>query len=137
VPFTASTTEYPGLKLYLTEMKKYAPYYLYDEVAIQGWESAALFVEGVKMAGNNLTQANVIKQINSLTNFTADGLQAPTNWKNAGHTGNAPPYCSAYIVAKGGQFEPALNTGKNVFNCFESTNPKTNPPFPVPAGTPS
>ena len=55
-------------------MKKYEPNYVYDEVAIQGWESAALFVQGVKMAGNNLTQANVIKQDNSLTAFTAGGL---------------------------------------------------------------
>ena len=56
-------------------MKKYEPNYVYDEVAIQGWESAALFVQGVKMAGNNLTQANVIKEDNSITAFTAGGLQ--------------------------------------------------------------
>ena len=95
VPFTASTSIYPGLKVYLTQMKKYEPKYVYDEVAIQGWESAALFVQGVKMAGNNLTQANVINADNSLTSFTAGGLTAPTNWKTAGHTGHAPPYCRA------------------------------------------
>jgi ABC-type branched-subunit amino acid transport system substrate-binding protein len=137
VPYTAPTSEYPGLKLYLNEMKKYAPQYVYDETAIQGWESAALFVQGVKLAGNNLTQANVINQINSLTSFTAGGLTAPTNWAHAGHSGNAPPYCAAYIVARGTQFYPTFNTGKNVFNCFESTNPKKGPVFPVPAGTPS
>ena len=27
---------------------------------MQGWESAALFVQGVKLAGHNLTRANVI-----------------------------------------------------------------------------
>jgi ABC-type branched-subunit amino acid transport system substrate-binding protein len=137
VPFTAPTSQYPGLKLYLTEMQKYEPKYKYDELAIQGWESAALFAQGVKMAGNDLTQANVIKQINSLTAFTAGGLTAPTNWKSAGHSGNAPPYCAAYIVAKGTQYLPVLNTGKNVFNCFESTSAKKGPVFPVPAGTPS
>ena len=36
-------------------MKKYEPAYVADEQAIQGWESAALFVQGVKMAGNDLT----------------------------------------------------------------------------------
>ena len=36
VPFTASQSDYPGLKLYLTEMKKYEPAYAQDEVAIQG-----------------------------------------------------------------------------------------------------
>jgi hypothetical protein len=46
VPFTASTFLYPGFKLYVTEMKKYEPAYAQDEVALQGWESAALFVQG-------------------------------------------------------------------------------------------
>jgi len=137
VPFTAPTSEYPGLKLYLTEMKKYEPDYVYDEVAIQGWESAALFVQGVKMAGNDLTWANVVKEDNSLTTFTAGSLTAPTNWAKGGHAGHAPPYCSAYIKVSGDQYVPALNTGKNVFNCFESINPKKGPVFPVPAGTPA
>jgi ABC-type branched-subunit amino acid transport system substrate-binding protein len=136
VPFTAPTSIYPGLKLYFAEMKKYEPAYVTDEIALQGWESAALFVQGVKMAGSNLTQANVIKEDNSITNFTAGGLEAPVNWKNAGHTGHAPPYCLAYIKVVGDKYEPALNTGKNVFNCFESTNPKKNPVFPLPPGTP-
>jgi ABC-type branched-subunit amino acid transport system substrate-binding protein len=137
VPFTAPTSDYPGLKLYLTEMKKYEPNYVDDEVAIQGWESASLFVEGVKMAGNDLTQANVVKADNSLTAFTAGGLTVPVNWAKAGHSGHAPPYCSAYIKVVGDKFVPALNTGGNVFNCFDSINPKKGPVFPVPAGTPA
>ena len=65
-------------------MKKYEPKYVTDEIALQGWESAALFVQGVKMAGANLTQAAVIAADNSLTAFTAGGLTAPVNWKSAG-----------------------------------------------------
>jgi branched-chain amino acid transport system substrate-binding protein len=137
VPFTASTKLYPGLSLYLKEMKKYEPKYVQDEVAIQGWESAALFVAGVKAAGSNLTQANVIAQTNKLTAFTAGNLQAPTNWATAGHSGNAPPYCVAYIQVKGSQYVSVLDKGKNVFNCFESISAKKAPVFPVPAGTPS
>lgn len=137
VPFTAPTSIYPGLKTYLTQMKKYAPAYVYNEVAIQGWESAALFVQGVKMAGNNLTQANVINADNSLTSFTAGGLTAPTNWKKAGHAGHAPPYCGAVIKVVGDKYEPTLNKGQNVFNCFESINPNKGPVFPVPPGTPA
>ncbi len=137
VPFTAPQSDYPGLKLYLTEMKKYEPAYAQDEVAIQGWESAALFVEGVKMAGNNLTWANVINADNSLTAFTANGLQSPVNWKDAGHSGHPPPYCSADIKVSGDKYVPTLNTGKNVFNCFGSLNPKKNPVFPLPPGTPA
>jgi ABC-type branched-subunit amino acid transport system substrate-binding protein len=137
VPFTANQSEYPGLKLYVTEMKKYEPKYVADEVALQGWESAALFVQGVKMAGSNLTQANVIKEDNSITAFTAGGLQAPVNWKDAGHSGHAPPYCLAYIKVEGDKYLPTLNHGKNVFNCFNSINPKKDPVFPLPAGTPA
>ncbi len=137
VPFGASQSEYPGLKTYITEMKKYEPNYVADEVALQGWESAALFVQGVKMAGNNLTQANVIKEDNSITAFTAGGLIAPINWKDAGHSGHAPPYCLAYIKVVGNQYVPTLNEGKNVFNCFESLSPKKDPVFPLPTGTPA
>ena len=135
VPFTAPTAEYPGLKVYLTQMEKYEPKYVEDEVAIQGWESAALFAEGVKLAGNNLTQANVIAQTNKLTSFTADGLMAPVNWLKD-HTATAPPYCEAVIQAKGVQYVPVFNKGKNVFNCFESVSAKKGPVFPLPAGTP-
>jgi branched-chain amino acid transport system substrate-binding protein len=137
VPFGAPQSEYPGLKLYITEMKKYEPKYVDDEVALQGWESAALFVQGVKMAGANPTQQGVINADNSITDFTAGNLQAPVNWKNAGHSGHAPPYCLAYIKVVGSQYVPTLNKGKNVFNCFESTNTKKDPVFPLPAGTPA
>jgi ABC-type branched-subunit amino acid transport system substrate-binding protein len=137
VPFTASTKDYPGLNLYLTQMKKYEPKYVYDELAIQGWESAALFVQGVKMAGSNLTQQAVIDADNTLTSFTAGGLTSPTNWRDAGHSGHAPPYCGAYIQVQGNQYKPALNKDGNVFNCFQSINPNKPPVFPVPAGTPA
>jgi branched-chain amino acid transport system substrate-binding protein len=137
VPFGAPTSEYPGLKLYLKEMNKYEPKYTDDEIAIQGWESAALFAAGVKAAGKNLTQANVIAQDNKLTQFTAGGLTVPVNWKSAGHSGHAPPYCGAYIQVKGDKYVPALNKGNNVFVCFGSTNSKQAALSTVPAGTPS
>src|SRR6202046_2223525 len=137
VPFTAPLSLYPGLKLYFAQMKKYEPKYVTDEIALQGWESAALFVQGVKMAGTNLTQAAVIQADNSLTAFTSGGLESPVNWKTAGHSGHAPPYCLAYIKVSGDQYVPTLNKGKNVFNCFQSINPKKGPVFPLPANTPA
>jgi hypothetical protein len=137
VPFTAPTRLYPGLTLYLRQMRKYEPKYVYNELAIQGWESAALFVQGVKAAGANLTWANVVKQTNKLTSFTAGDLTAPVNWAVGGHNGHAPPYCVAYVVAKGTQYVPVLNKGQNVFNCFHSSSTKAMPVFPVPTGTPA
>jgi branched-chain amino acid transport system substrate-binding protein len=137
IPFTASTTLYPALKLYFAQMKKYEPNYVTDEIALQGWESAYLFVQGLKMAGKNPTQASVIAADNTLTAYTSGGLESPVNWKSAGHTGHAPPYCLAYIKVVGTKYQPTLNKGKNVFNCFQSINPKANPVFPLPAGTPA
>jgi hypothetical protein len=137
VPFTAPTSLYPGLTLYLHQMRKYEPDYVYNELAIQGWESAALFVQGVRAAGNDLTWANVIKQTNAITSFTAGGLTTPVNWSVGGHTSHAPPYCVAYVMAKGTQYVPVLNKGQNVFNCFHSPSTRANPVFPVPAGTPA
>ena len=90
VPFTAPTSLYPGLTLYLQQMRKYEPDYVYNELAIQGWESAALFVQGVRAAGNDLTWANVIKQTNAITSFTAGGLTTPVNWAVGGHTEPCP-----------------------------------------------
>jgi len=137
VPFTSSQSKFPGLKTYLAVMKKFAPKYAYDEVAIQGWESAALFVQGLKMAGKNPTQQAVINADNSLTAFTANGLTTPTNWKVGGHSGHAPPYCGAYIEAKGDKYVSVFDrTKSSVFVCFGSANAKDTTPIVPPAGTP-
>ena len=125
VPFTAPQSEYPGLKLYLTEMNKYEPKYAQDEVAIQGWESAALFAQGVKMAGNNLTQANVINQTNTLTAFTAGGLTAPTNWTTRATPATRPRTARPTFRSKGTKYVPALNTRRRASSsASQSTNAK-------------
>ena len=96
-------------------MKKYEPNYVDDEIAIQGWESAALFVQGVKMAGNNLTQANVIKEDNSLT--VLHGRRADAPGQLEGRRPHRP--CAAVLQrlhqGVGDKYVPALNKGKNVF----------------------
>ena len=136
VPFTAPQSLYPGLKLYVTEMKKYEPAYVDDEIAIQGWESAALFVQGVKMAGNNLTQANVIKEDNSLTAFTAGGLTSPVNWKDAGHTGHAPPYCSRLHQGGPGQVRTCPEQGGERVQLLRVDQPEEGPSVPASARHP-
>ena len=79
------------------------------------------------MAANDLTWANVVKADNSLTAFTAGGLRVPTNWAGAGHSGYSPPYCGAVIRVKGTGSVPVLDHGQNVFNCFDSISPHSNP----------
>jgi|SRR5271166_1265842 len=134
VPFASPTKYYPGLKLYLTQMQKWAPKYVDDEVAIQGWQSAALFAAGVKAAGSNLTQANVVAQTNKITNFTANGLTTPINWANS-HLRPTFPSCSTFIQVQGTKFVPVFNQGHQVFLCF---GPSVKNPVLVtpPPGTP-
>ncbi len=86
------------------------------------------------MAGNNLTQANVIKEDNSITAFTAGGLIAPINWKDAGHSGHAPPYCSAYIKVVGDKYVPTLNQGKNVDRLLRVAEPEEGSGVPTAGG---
>ena len=93
------------------------------------------FRQGVKMAGNNLTQANVIAQTNKLTAFTANGLTT------AGELGHRPHLAGAAVLRRlhpgqGRAVRAGLQQGKNVFNCFESASAKKGPVFPLPAGTP-
>jgi ABC-type branched-subunit amino acid transport system substrate-binding protein len=138
VPFTAPTKYYPGLGTYLAAMKKYAPSHVGDELAIQGWASAALFAQGVKDAGSDLTQANVVKQNNMQSAWTANGLYFPVNWA-LDHT-TATSYCQAVIQVQGNQYKSVFGQGHQVFNCFHinRSNPvPTNPtPSTPPAGTP-
>ncbi len=139
VPFSAGTSAkygntYPGMQQYLAAMKKYSPSNVLNGVSFQGWQSAALLAAGIKAAGSNLTQANVIKATNQLTNFTAGGLSTPVNWK-VSHVGYTTPNCSAWVQVKSKQYVPVFAPGKQVFVCVNSSvsNPKVVTP---PAGTP-
>lgn len=134
VPFSAPLKDYPGLALYLNAMRKYEPSYVFDETAILGWESASLFAAGVKAAGRNLTQQNLIAQLNKLTSFTANGLTVPVNWTIGHDPVASPPFCTAYLQAQGTKFVVRFAKGTQVFLCF----PGNLKPTPVPAkpGTP-
>jgi branched-chain amino acid transport system substrate-binding protein len=134
VPLTAPVKYYPGLQTYLTAMRKYAPASVGDELAIQGWASAALFVQGVKNAGSNLTQANVVKQDNMLTTWTANGLYLPIDWTTS-HT-TATTFCSAYIQVQGNKYNPVLGQGHQVFVCFNINKANPVPTNPVPEISP-
>ncbi len=133
VPFAAPLSVYPGLALYLSAMRKYEPKFINNEVAIQGWELASLLAAGIKAAGADLTQQNVVNQINKITNFTANGLTTPVNWTTA-HTIPSPPFCQAYIQVANNKLEPRFGKGKQVFVCFGGSL-KPIPVTPAP-GTP-
>jgi ABC-type branched-subunit amino acid transport system substrate-binding protein len=135
VPFSAPTQYYPGMKTYLAAMQKYAPAYVGSELAIQGWASAALFVQGVKNAGSNLTQANVVKQDNLLTSWNANGLYFPVNWTTS-HT-TATNFCESLIQVQGTKYASVFGQGHQVFTCFNINKANPAPYHPVPAKSPA
>jgi branched-chain amino acid transport system substrate-binding protein len=139
VPFSAAISfpgAYPGLQRYLAAMRTYAPASVTSQLAMQGWQSAALFAEGVKRAGADLTQQNVIAQTNRITDFTAGGITALVDWTHL-HTTQTYPVCPSFVQVKGDQFLPALGHGHQVFVCFAKQVNLKNPVLVAPPpGTP-
>jgi branched-chain amino acid transport system substrate-binding protein len=141
VPFQVATAypgKYPGMDQYLTAMNKYSPNDAYSDTALQGWQSAALLVEGIQRAGSNLTQANVVNQINQITNFTAGGVSTVVDWTKL-HTVTLTsfPGCSAFVKVSGTKFVPAVAKAPQTIVCFaKDTNLKDPVLVTPPAGTP-
>jgi len=144
VPFQAATQfpgAFPGLEQYLAVMHRYAPGQATSEVAMEGWISAALFVQGLRIAGKHPTQAAVVKAINQLSAFTADGLMVPVDWR-VSHTAVTAPSCTAFAktitTSSGSQvFRTAFNKGTNVWTCYPLAGPTTlDKQVPPPPGAP-
>ncbi len=139
VPLTAPTKYYPGLALYLSAMRKYEPQYVESALAIQGWESAALFVAGVRAAGDDLTQQRVVQLTNQMTGY-ADGVTAPVNWKEGHETTFHPPsnypVCAAFTRVERTTLKSVFGKGHQVFVCLGAGAVKDPVPLVAPDGTP-
>ena len=137
VPFEAAAAfpgVYPGLETYIREMQKYQPSSTYDEVALDGWVSAALFVTGLKAVGRNLTQKKLVAAINAETSFTGGGLTSPVNWKT-GHTKATPPFCHTSVRVVNSQYVPVVQNTDQVYVCFGLGSTAPVPPLPGTPGT--
>ena len=121
VPFAAAAypTIYPGMAAYTAAMNKYEPQYTTSNVALAGWQSAALHGRG-DQGGREATspRPSVISATNKITTDTAGQTQAPTNWTVA-HVKATSPACTAWVQVKGSSFVTVFATGKQVFVCLE------------------
>jgi branched-chain amino acid transport system substrate-binding protein len=139
VPFQAASQfpgTFPGLASYIDEMNKYEPKYTLNEVAMDGWLSAALFVAGLRAVGPDLTQAKLVAAINHLKAFTAGGVETPVNWATA-HTSITSPSCETYVAVRGDTFHVVFNRGTDVWVCFPLHGPyDVNRPALPPKGSP-
>jgi ABC-type branched-subunit amino acid transport system substrate-binding protein len=144
VPFEAAAAfpgAFGGLEQYLAVMHRYAPNEERSEVAMEGWLSAALFVDGLRAAGPHPTQQRVVAAINRMRSFTGDGLTTPVDWSIA-HTTVTPPSCEASVVTATGpkgrpEFKLVFNRGHQIWVCFPNSGPiDLDRPVPPPAGSP-
>ena len=144
VPFEADSEmpgAFPAMSTYLAAMHRYAPRDARSGVAMTGWISAALFVAGLRAAGPHPTQASVVKAINQMSAFNAEGLMTPVDWRVA-HTKTASPSCETFVrtaIHPGAQpkFTMSFVRGKNIWVCFPNGGPlDLDHPVPPPKGAP-
>lgn len=150
IPFEAATAfpgSYPGLTLYFDQMQ--ASGYGNDEfadVALAGWESASLFIQGLQAAGKNPTRTSILAALNKITNDvggpTGYGVSAPTDWKIA-HTTDRSPACVTFVKTEDttssadAKFQMVFNTGSNPWVCFPlGKTANLSKPVAPPRGTP-
>lgn len=120
VPFQAASQfpgKFPGMREYISVMNKYEPASTYNEVALEGWVDAALFVAGLRAAGPSPTQKKLVTAINHITAFDAGGLTTRTNWTIA-HEHVTPPSCETFVEAVGDKFKVVFNRGSDIWVCF-------------------
>lgn len=87
------------------------------EISLAGWMSAQLFVEGLKMSGPEFSREKVVSQLNTLTNWTADGINSGVNW-TVEHTQVAPDSCFAMLKVQNKQFVPQYTEPGKPFICI-------------------
>jgi hypothetical protein len=81
-----------------------------------------MFVTGMRLVGRDLTRTRLVKALNALTGFTADGIVAPIDWHYE-HKSVGPVDCNVYVRAEAGHFEPLFGSARTVFTCFEVPQP--------------
>jgi len=122
-PFEVTTLHpgvYPGIDAFNAAMRRYAPGTTPSGTALAGWVSADLFVQGLRAIGNDVTRTALVRAINRLTAFTADGAYPPVNWKIA-HTGINDLDCTTYVQARGLEFVPVFTSPASVYSCYDQT----------------
>jgi branched-chain amino acid transport system substrate-binding protein len=141
-PFEVSTLypgQYPGMDQFEAMLAKYVPGSLPSEAALAGWQSADLFVTGLRALGRDVTRSRLVHTLNQLTAYTANGTEPPIDWTIAHKPINGPLNCTAFVVVKDGHFVPAYGVAPSVFSCFPQPPPASAPVTtitPLPAGVP-
>jgi ABC-type branched-subunit amino acid transport system substrate-binding protein len=126
----------PGIRQFLAQLHARFPKSKPAEVRLAGWLDADLFVRGLRAVGPDVTRSKLVAAINNMTDWTADGIIPPINWKIAHHDNDSPD-CMAYLQVKSGAFTPVLGRDGTPFVCFPPHGTSI-APIPLPTtGSPS
>lgn len=105
-----------GLRDFQKWMKKGG--FAANEYSIVGWINADLFVTGLKAAGPEFTRQKVVDEINTMTNYTAQGILPGIDW-TVSHERTQPQGCTAFSKIRNGKFEPAFGEPGKPFVCLQ------------------
>ncbi len=113
------------VKLLLSNMKKYStwPGGIPSEELLYAYESAALMIKGLQLAGPNPTDKTFISKLRNLSGWTAEGLQAAPgeDFQHFGTLAGVPKKaCGQILELKGKSYIPALG-GKPICGTLVAT----------------
>ena len=117
VPFELAD-QYPATKQYIDILTKYANGAKPKQLGVNALSGWLLFAESAKACGSNLTRTCVVQNAEAMHNWTAGGLDAPTQPGNSA-TG-VPPNCFVLIKATPAGFvidKDITKPNSGIFNC--------------------
>ncbi len=104
-----------GLKDFQKWMKKGG--FTQNENSLAGWINADLLYQGLKAAGPDFTRQKIVDAINSMTDYTANGLLAGIDWRT-GHSQESTNGCVVLSKIENGKFKPAFGQSGKPFVCY-------------------
>jgi hypothetical protein len=117
VPFELAS-EYPGVKQYIDLLGQYANGAKPRQLGVTAFSAWLLFAESAKACGSNLTRQCLLDHAQTTKNWTAGGLQAPTDPANGATAHVTPCFVLIKVTPSGFVVDKAITKPDNgVFNC--------------------
>ena len=102
----------PAVALFDKWMKKVNPSGKIDTFAFYGWTSAQLFVQALRAAGSNPTCSSVLAQLDKITSFNGDGIQATSDPAQ-----KRPASCWVLVKVVNGKWQRVSPSPKTGYVC--------------------
>jgi branched-chain amino acid transport system substrate-binding protein len=122
----------PEIEKYLAQMEKIDKDPV--EIATIGWMLADQFVTGLKLAGPEFSQEKVIDGLNTLTDYSANGMVVPIDWTKQHEDpaqnpdAQGPLECANFTQVKDGKFTSVWGQPGKPWVCFETDAPELGEP---------